>query len=62
VTGYGLDDLASIPDRGTDFSLRRRFQTQLSIRSSSQNISPEIKWPEREVYHSPPCNAEMRNA
>jgi hypothetical protein len=63
MTGYGLDERGSIPDRGNEiFSLLHGVQT------GSETIQAPVQWvleveqPRRETDHSPPSSAENKNA
>jgi hypothetical protein len=68
-TGYGMDGWGAgvrIPICSRFFSFPRpdenwgppRFYPIGSVKIS---LSPEVKWPDREVSHSPPPGAELKN-
>jgi hypothetical protein len=68
ATGYGLDDLrgrSSIPGRVKTFLFPKSSRpalgsTQPPIQWVPCTLSPVVKWPGREVDHSPPASAEVK--
>jgi hypothetical protein len=70
ANGYGLDDRGSrvrfLAGAG-NFSLRYRVHTgsgtlPASYPMGTGDLSPGLKWPEREAHRSPPSSAEAKNA
>jgi hypothetical protein len=66
--GYGLDNRGSrvrfLAEAG-NFSLRHRFQNGSGVHPASYlmgtgALSLGVKWPEREVDHSPSSSAEVK--
>jgi hypothetical protein len=69
ATGYGLDSRGVVVRVlvGVRFSLLHVFQTISGADSLSYPMGtggvlfPELKWPGRQSYHSPPTNVKIKN-
>jgi hypothetical protein len=62
ATGDGLDCWGSIPGRGNIFLFATALgSTQSPIQYVSRAFTPGVKGPGREVDHSPPSSAEVKN-
>jgi hypothetical protein len=62
ATSYGLDDRGvgvRVP-WGQEFSLLQIVQTDLRSTQLPVKWVPGVKWPGREVDHSPPTSAEVK--
>jgi hypothetical protein len=64
--GFGLDDRGLIPAAARDFSLLHRVQTGSRAHLASYTmgtgvLSPGIKRQVRDINHSPPSSAEVKN-
>jgi hypothetical protein len=67
VTVCGFDNRGSIPDKGTNFSLRPRVRTgsgayAASIKWVPRCFFPGVKRPGCDVDHLPTTSAEVKNA
>jgi hypothetical protein len=61
VTGYGLDGRDSNPGEGKPFLLSRADAHPASSAGGTMGDLLEVKRPRREVVHTPPSSAEVKN-